>query len=295
MTPPKPDSIKVWSIPTSLSQLAVYDTGIPGGAGASSEVLVLWPSVLADHRIYDAQVAALRVRHRLILIDGPGHGASGPSAGSFSTAQCADAVRQVLDVLQIVKPVVCIGTSWGGLVAGEFALNHPERTRAVVMLNTPVFKTRARLRDSFVSWGARWLKFTKVYVQGVADAYFMPETRKRESAFMDGFREHIRRADGKALSQAVRSVLLEREDLSSRLKNIAAPTLFVAGTHDAMYPVDELRRAAGQLTRGRFVELPTAHLSVVDAPAETMQAIDSFLNELKLTSPPRLRELKLEE
>jgi 3-oxoadipate enol-lactonase len=295
MTPPKPNSIKVWSIPTSLSQLAVYDTGIPSGAGASSEVLVLWPSVLADHRIYDAQVAALRERHRLILIDGPGHGASGPSAGSFSMVQCADAVRQVLDVLQIAKPVVCMGTSWGGLVAGEFALNHPERTRAVVMLNTPVFKTRARLRDSFVSWGARWLKFTKVYVQGVADAYFMPETRKRESAFMEGFREHIRRADGKALSQAVRSVLLERDDLSSRLKDIAAPALFIAGTHDAMYPVGDLRQAAAQLVRGRFVELPTAHLAVVDAPSETTQAIDSFLNELKLTSPLRLRELKLEE
>lgn len=195
-------------------------------------------------------------------------------------AYCADAVEQVLDALEIIQPVVCIGTSWGGLVAGEFALRHSDRTRAIVMLNTPVFKSNARGRDSFVSWGARWLKFTSVYVKGVADAYFMPETRRREAVFMDEFRKHIRRADGVALAQAVRSVLLERDDLASRLQNIAAPTLFIAGTHDPMYPVDNLRRAAARLPHGRFVELPTAHLSVVDAPAETTCAIASFLDEL---------------
>jgi 3-oxoadipate enol-lactonase len=279
-TAAEPNAVKMRSIPTNLGRLAVYDTGIPSRTDVSSEVLVLWPSVLADHRIYHAQVAGLRERYRLILIDGPGHGASGASTGSFSMAQCADAVVQVLEVLEIVQPVVCIGTSWGGLVAGEFALSHPDRTRAVVMLNTPVFKSSAPWRDNFVSWGARWLKSTNLYAQGVAETYFMPETRKRETVFMNEFRNHIRRARGTALAQAVRSVLLERDDLASRLQSIAAPTLFVAGTHDPMYPVDDLRRAAAQLPRGRFVELPTAHLSVVDAPTETTRAIVSFLDEL---------------
>ena len=75
-------AVKMRVISTKIARLAVYDTGAPGRANASSEVLVLWPSVLADHRIYNAQAAALRGRYRLILIDGPGHGASGPSTGS---------------------------------------------------------------------------------------------------------------------------------------------------------------------------------------------------------------------
>ena len=149
-----------------------------------------------------------------------------------------------------------------------------------IMLNTPIFKSSARWRDGFASWGARWLKNTNVYVQGVAETYFTPETRKRETVFMDEFRKHIRRASGTALARAVRSVLLERDDLASRLHGITAPALFIAGTHDPVYPVDDLRRAAAQLPRGRFVELPTAHLSVVDAPIETTRAIESFLDEL---------------
>ena len=216
----------------------------------------------------------------LILIDGPAHGASGAAGGGFSMAQCAQAQAQVLDALKIVGPVVAIGTSWGGLVAGEFALHYPQRTRAIVMLNAPVHTSSARMRDGFVAWGARWLSGTKVYVKGVAEGYFMPATREREAGFMAQFRRHIHGIGGKALAQVVRSVLLDREDLSKRLGSITVPTLFVAGTYDPMCPIDDQRRAAARLQRGSFVELPTAHIAVVDAPDESTRAIDRFVAEL---------------
>ncbi|HUC42166.1 MAG TPA: alpha/beta fold hydrolase [Candidatus Micrarchaeaceae archaeon] len=268
------------AIRTNLGRLDVYDTGAPPRPAGSTHVLVFWHSILADHHIYDAQVAALRERHRLILIDGPAHGASGAPIGGFSMAQCAQAQEQVLDALGIAQPVICIGTSWGGLVAGEFALHYPHRTRAIVMLSPPVFRSSARLRDGFVAWGARWLSGTNVYVNGVAKGYFMPGTRERETDFMARFRHHIRDIGGKALAQVVRSVLLDREDLSARLRNIVAPTLFVAGTYDTMCPIEDQRRAAAQLPHGRFIELPTAHIAVVDAPTESTRAIERFLSEL---------------
>jgi len=72
-----------------------------------------------------------------VVIDGPGHGGSGP--GRFSMADGGQALAQVLDALGIGQPLVIVGTSWGGLVGGAFALDQPRRTRALVMLNTPVF------------------------------------------------------------------------------------------------------------------------------------------------------------
>ncbi|MDV7396483.1 hypothetical protein RZS08_34125 [Arthrospira platensis SPKY1] len=94
------------------------------------------------------------------------------------------------------------------------------------------------------------------------------------------FHDHLARADGRALARSVQSVLLERVDLALRLGQIAAPTLFVAGEHDDMYPLEDLRRAAAALPRGRFVALPTAHISVVDAPARTCEVIETFLDAL---------------
>lgn len=265
-----------WLVPTRVGHLAVRDTGPSGPAG---EVIVLWPSILSDHRIYRAQIEAWRSRHRLVVVDGPGHGDSGAAPGTFTMADCGEALREVLDTLGIDRPVVVVGTSWGGLVAGEFALARPARTRAVVMLNTPVRTAPGGpgFGDRFVAWGARWIHGTALYRDGVARAFFLPATRERAGPVLADFHRHLRKADGAALARSVRAVLIQREPLAPRLSGIAAPTLFVAGRHDTMYPPEGLRDAASTLPRGRFEVLETAHISVMDAPAQATALIDGFL------------------
>lgn len=275
-----PSSIPV---PTSIGRLAVRDTGAQAAAG---DVIVLWPSILADHRIYRRQIEAWRGRHRLVIIDGPGHGQSGPSPGPFTMADCGRAVGEVLDALGISQPVVIVGTSWGGLVAGEFAIAQPQRTRAVVMLNTPVYTAPEGpgFADRFIVWGARWIHGTGVYRDGVAKAFFLPATRERGGPLIQDFHQHLREVDGAGLAQSVRSVLIEREPLAPRMSQIAAPTLFVAGRHDGMYPMEDLRKAAASLPRGRFEVLETAHISVVDEPDKATALITGFLSTLPAAS-----------
>ncbi len=265
-------------VPTRVGRLAVTDIA---PAGASGEVMVFWPSILADCRIYDRQIEAFRRQHRLVLIDGPGHGQSGPAPGPFSMSDCGQAVIEVLDSLGIVQPVVFVGTSWGGLVAGEFALAQPRRARAVVMLNTPVHTKPSGpgLGDRFVVWGARWIHKTSIYRNGVAKAFFLPLTRKSRGFLLEEFHQHLLRANGPALEQAVRAVLIEREALAPRMKQITVPTLFVAGRYDEMYPVEALQSAAAALPQGRFEVLDTAHISVVDQPAQVNALIDNFLQQ----------------
>ena len=192
---------------------------------------------------------------------------------------CGQALGEVLDALTISEPVAVVGSSWGGLVAGEFALAQPRRTLAVVMLNTPVIKAPEgpSLSDRFVVWGARWIHASAAYRNGVAKAFFLPATIERGGVAQENFHHHLRQADGAALAQAVRSVLIDREPLADRMKGIKAPTLFVAGRQDAMYPVDALQRAASALPNGHFEALDTAHISVVDDPLSVTALIDDFL------------------
>ena len=67
------------------------------------------------------------------------------ATGAFSMHDCGQALGEVLGRLSISEPVVVVGTSWGGLVAGEFSLSHPRQTLAVVMLNTPILIDREPL------------------------------------------------------------------------------------------------------------------------------------------------------
>jgi 3-oxoadipate enol-lactonase len=97
---------------------------------------------------------------------------------------------------------------------------------------------------------------------------------------MQAFHEHLRHVKGAALARAVRSVLIEREPLAPRMSAIHAPTLFVAGRYDTLYPMEPMASAARTLPNGRFEALDTAHISVVDAPDETTALIDAFLRTL---------------
>lgn len=261
-------------IQTRIGQLAVRDTGEAPGGG---EILVLWPSIMADHTIYRAQIAAWARRHRLVIVDGPGHGDSGPAPGPFTMADCGRAMAQILDALAISRPVIIVGTSLGGLVGGEFALAYPERTRAVVMLNTPVNAPQRGFGDRFVTWGARRLHRTGMFANGAAKSFFLPETIARGGPALEDFRRHLRGANSAALATTVRSVLLEREPLAPRMRNIRVPVLFIAGSRDKMYPPDSLRQAAGTLPQGRFETVESAHISVVDAPQATTALIDGFV------------------
>jgi pimeloyl-ACP methyl ester carboxylesterase len=71
--------------------------------------------------------------------------------------------------------------------------------------------------------------------------------------------------------------MLEREALAPRMNQIEAPTLFIVGRFDVMYPVETLKTIEGSLRNGRFEVLDTAHISVVDDPARVTSLIDDFL------------------
>jgi 3-oxoadipate enol-lactonase len=89
-------------------------------------VLVLGPSLGTDLYLFDAQVAALADRYRIVRYDLPGHGAGPTPDGPYSMAGMADAVAALLDRLGIER-AHCAGVSIGGAIGQQLALDHPGR------------------------------------------------------------------------------------------------------------------------------------------------------------------------
>jgi 3-oxoadipate enol-lactonase len=264
-------------IQTSLGRLAVWDAG-PELVGPP---LVLWPSIFADHMIYASLVEQWRGKRRLILIDGPGHGASdGPKDKTFTMQACAVAMKEVLDSKAVQKAVIG-GTSWGGLVGGEFAILYPERTEGVILMNTPFFVSPSgpSSGEKFITWGSGAILGTSLFTNGVARAFFLPATREAGGPVIRHFHDSLHQSDSKALSNAIRSVLIERIQLADRLEKVKAPTLVIAGLKDDMYPLDMQREAAKKAPRGVFETVDSQHISVVDQPFEVVRLIDSFLDK----------------
>ncbi len=245
----------------------------------SGDTVVLWPSIFSDHTIYASLIERWRGNRRLILIDGPGHGSSeGLTERTYSMEECARAMKAILDVLSVGNVVVG-GTSWGGLVGSEFALLYPQQTRGLIMMNTPFFVSvdGPSTGEKLITWASAHFLSTRIFTNGVARSFFLPQTRDTGGLIMSNFHDGLHRSDARALSTAIRSVLLERRPLADRLAQITAPTLVIAGSQDEMYPLDMQRAAVKQLPQGKLEIVNSAHISIVDQTEAVAQLIEQFL------------------
>ncbi len=83
--------------------------------------------------MWDAVVPALTEQHTVIRYDLRGFGESAPPTGPFSES---DGLRRLLDHLGHDRARL-VGASWGGRVAVDFTLAHPERGRSLAILAAP--------------------------------------------------------------------------------------------------------------------------------------------------------------
>jgi len=101
------------------------------------------PTILFTHgwaassRAFDGNVAPLVERHQVVTWDIRGHGESESplDPARYSPALALGDMVGILDEVG-AGPVVAIGHSLGGYLSLAFAIAHPERVAALVLLNT---------------------------------------------------------------------------------------------------------------------------------------------------------------
>jgi pimeloyl-ACP methyl ester carboxylesterase len=108
---------------------ALYHESIGQG-----EAVVFVHSAVTDSRMWDSQWQALAKNYRLLRYDRPGFGNSAPKQESPNPR--ADLLA-LLDSLNIEKAHF-VGCSMGGEIITDFALEHPEHVKSLVLLSSLV-------------------------------------------------------------------------------------------------------------------------------------------------------------
>lgn len=104
---------------------------------------------------WSAQLRHFADTERVIALDLRGHGRSDKPSGDYHMPTLQADLISVLDALGVNEKVVLVGHSFGGAIASEFAVAHPERVERLVLMATagqfklnPLYRLLLRLPHS---------------------------------------------------------------------------------------------------------------------------------------------------
>ncbi|HEY8231761.1 MAG: 3-oxoadipate enol-lactonase [Burkholderiales bacterium] len=235
-------------------------------------VVVLSHSLGADLSMWDPQAAALAARFRVLRYDLRGHGGTVATPGPHTIARLGEDVVRLLDALGVARAHFC-GLSIGGLVGMWLGAHAAGRIERLVLCNTG-----ARI-GTHESWNARIESVRQggmgKVAQPVIERWFTPAFRERSPDVVARVREQLEATPVEGYVGGCTAI--RDADLTADLAAIRAPTLVVAGAHDPATTPALGRLVADAIPGARYVELPAAHLSNLEAAEAFTAAVSSFL------------------
>ena len=223
--------------------------------------------------------AHLRGRHRVLALDWPGQGASGPDHRPTSAARYAELLEGVLDAAGVERAVL-VGNSIGGGAAIRYAVAHPTRVHALVLANTSgldkgglVGRLAIAAMVRFFDAGARgaW------WYPRAFDAYYRMVLSGAPAA------EQRRRIVASALeiapllADAWRGFGQPENDVRALAPRVTCPVLFTWATGDRINQLGRCRAAIAAFPNATLETFPGGHAAFLETPDAFEASLDRFL------------------
>lgn len=167
-----------------------------------------------------------------------------------------------------------LGESFGGLLTMATALEHPELFKRLILVNTfPYFKQRAKIHLGCALFSLSY-PLMKAYRTLSARGVLFGEDVGEEDRRL--FREHTRVVPREGYVSRMR--IIRGADLRTRLSEINAPALVVAGTQDRLLDsVAAARVIVAGLPRARLKLLEgTGHVALLSSRVRVREWLEEF-------------------
>lgn len=243
-------------------------------AGAGPTLLLLHGHTL-DGRMWGEHLSTLATRCRVINLDLPGHGRSGPAPDDRAWCHL---LADLLDHIGVTQAALC-GFSLGGAVAISFALHYPERCTALIPVDAALFG------HPFVSWTGNRPYVKQARLEGLAPAL---EAWLADPLFASAVASPAAELIMSIIREYPGTEWLTRQPPpftpgksdSARLGEIKAPTLVMVGEHDQ----PDFQAIADRLVQSvpgarKAVIAGSGHLSPLEQPERFRVPLLAFLKE----------------
>jgi pimeloyl-ACP methyl ester carboxylesterase len=270
-------------------QLRINGLRIHAQICGEGEPLLLFSGVWGEVGLWDGLLPHLP-GFRTIAFDPPGIGRSEMPVFPLTMPALVRFGTAVLDDLSIESAHV-LGASFGGAVAQQMAIWHPDRVRRLVLVSTS-FGVGAKPGKISAFWHfAHPLSYHPPRLERVAGTMFGGRLRKEPELVRT---MHIRRPTN-VLAAMYRLAPLFGWTSLPWLWAIRHPTLVVAGDDDPVTPLVNHRIIAALVPRARLhIVRGGGHLTLLDSAPEVAPVITSFLHGGRAApgAPPDLRAVR---
>jgi 3-oxoadipate enol-lactonase len=236
---------------------------------------VLSNSLGSTHRMWDAQLADLEQRFRVVRYDTRGHGDSPVPLGPYLIDDLADDLVALLDRLGVERAHL-VGLSLGGMTAMKVAARNPDRVDRLVLLCTGAqLPPASGWTDRAATVRAQG---TIAVAPAVVERWFTAEHLAAHPDIRHRHESMVAATPAEGYASCCEAIAAL--DLRDELSLIIAPTLAIAGADDPATPPAKLREIADGVKDGRLLIVShAAHLANAEQPDAVTRAIIEYLEQ----------------
>jgi len=249
-------------------------------------VVVLLHANYSSLFMWEPWVVALRERYRVIRLDLPAHGLTGPEpSGNYTLERIQQLFEKFVDEKGLERFTV-VGTSIGGTVAMRYTADHPDRIERLVLISPGSLEPRVRGRT------------TPANVPKVADllGYILPKSftrfmltndygdpeRVTDAVVDEWYEMWMREGNRLAMLNLLRQYV--SGGVEDKIRAVSVPVLLIWGEKNKRVPLALAYETKDLLVNSPEVRLEVlpgiGHMLVQEAPEASSQLIRRYLDEV---------------
>lgn len=247
--------------------------------------IVLLHGTGASLHTWDGWVQALSHDRRVVRLDLPGFGLTGPTRdGVYTIERYTETVVGVADALGLDQFVLA-GNSLGGYAAWATAVLHPRRVTALVLVDAAGYPYESQsvplafriARIPVLGRALRTVMPRSVVASSLRDVYGDPS--KVTDELVDRYFELATR-EGNRAALVARLEQTQPGVLVARVGEIGVPTLILWGGRDRLIPLENGERFEREIAGSRLVVFDAlGHVPHEEDPQSTVAVVRRFLDE----------------
>jgi len=257
------------------------------GNQSDSIPVVLIHGTGASLHTFNGWTDALKEDHRVIRMDLPGYGLTGPfSDRNYSMENYVDFLRIFLNQLGIDRCVLA-GNSLGGGIAWRFAAAYPDRVHKLILIDATGYPHEAtsepiafQLAKVPVIKHAFKFMTPRFVAKSSLENVYVDESLVTEELVDRYFELTLREGNRQAF---VDRLAIEKDTTAiGKIASIEIPTLVLWGEKDQLIPVESARRFHADLPNDTLVILPNlGHVPMEEDPKKSIEPVLQFLKSHK--------------